>query len=135
MINQLLSDLSDKLRSREIDKRELEHRLLQAIAVEIDEDQMDRATWLKAFSESEGNADKTKALYVKLRLQRLLDQIAFLEMQSRQKNVPQRKSEPLREQAIYAAPIERSDSLGFNLLLILCLLGSFAAFYFIFHVM
>lgn len=147
-INQLLSDLSDKFKSREIDKRELEHRLLQLIAVEIDEDQLDRATWLKAFSEAEGHSDKSKAFYVKLRLQRMLDQIASLQMQSRQTRMDREtnraqgqkydessRSAPMRGQAINGRPDGRPNSLGMSFLLLFCLIASFGVFYFIFHVM
>lgn len=79
----ILNDLSDKIKASEIGKRELEHRLLELIAVEIDKDELDRATWLKAFSEAGGSREKAEALYIKHRLQRLLDQLGVLEMASK----------------------------------------------------
>lgn len=83
-LQSFLSGLADNYRTSEIDKRELEHRLLELIADEIDNNTVDRATWLKAFSEAEADERRSKALYIKYRRERLMDQIVTLEIKTKQ---------------------------------------------------
>lgn len=74
-LKELFRQASDEFKRQQISERELEHRLLELISDEIDNGEMDRGTWLKAFSESEGSNDKAQALYIRYRLQRLTDEI------------------------------------------------------------
>lgn len=75
MISNLVENLADKVRRREISKRELEYHLFEIVGDEMGRSELDQPTWLKAFSESEGIKERADALYLKLRVQRLLDLI------------------------------------------------------------
>jgi len=46
--------------------------IYEAIDEELKTDNLDRATWTRAQGDAEGNAERTKALYIKYRAQRLL---------------------------------------------------------------
>ena len=51
-----------------------EIELYELVAEEIENNQQSKGLWLKALSDSEGDLDKAKALYVKLRVQMLEDE-------------------------------------------------------------
>lgn len=76
----VLTDLADAFRANSLGRRELEHRLLEIIADELDRQTMDRGTWLKAFTEAGGDTEKAKARYIDLRLRRLKDELAKVEL-------------------------------------------------------
>jgi len=54
-----------------------EIQLYELVAEEIANNQQSRGLWVKAISESEGNHEKAKALYIKLRVEMIKDEWAF----------------------------------------------------------
>lgn len=106
-LQQFLTGLADNYRANEIDKREIEHRILEAIADEIDNNSLDRATWLKAFSEAEADDAKAKALYIKYRKERLLDQLDAIHIQLKRENG--RRQQQAKEAQRQNAAAERSN--------------------------
>lgn len=91
MISQLQSiadNLLDAFAKHQLSARELEHQLLELIAMEIQQKQLDRATWVKAYSEAEGNRARTEAVYIKLRLRRLMDKVRSAQLNSREVRAP-----------------------------------------------
>lgn len=98
-MQQFLRGLAENYRKNEIDQRELEHSLLEIIAAEIDENQLDRAVWLKAFSEAQADEPKAKALYIKFRKERLMDQVTAVSMQMQRDMVRRKQDEKKTAQA------------------------------------
>jgi len=81
-LQRVLGEISDKVAARKINERELEDRLLELIGSELENKQYDESSWLRAFSDAEGNNERAKALYVKYRLRRMKDQVARRQMES-----------------------------------------------------
>ena len=54
--------------------REKEEELYLQAKQEIEDDNTDEATWTKAFAKSEGFEERTKALYIKYRVEKLKDE-------------------------------------------------------------
>ena len=50
---------------------EADDRIYEAIAVEIEERRMDQGLWTRSFGEADGDENRTRALYIKARFQRL----------------------------------------------------------------
>jgi cation transport ATPase len=59
------------------EKRDLDEKLYAVVVEEIESGQIHKAFWAKALAESDNDKDKTQALYIKLRVQKLYDEIHF----------------------------------------------------------
>lgn len=53
---------------RDTNSSEQEKEIYRVVAFELENDEIDRVLWIKAFAESEGDRDKAKALYIKYRV-------------------------------------------------------------------
>ena len=51
-----------------------EERLYEIVALEIKNDELRDGLWAKALSEAKGNSDEAKGIYIKLRVQSLIDE-------------------------------------------------------------
>jgi hypothetical protein len=145
-LRDLLGNLSKAYRAKNISERDLEHRLLEIISHELQHQKMDNPTWLKAFSEAEGNDSKAKAYYIRYRLRRLHDDVLLAQMAEhteRSANRVKAVEETQRlakERRKREAAVEREKSLraGRFILFFLIILGtgvlSFLVFFHLFSV-
>lgn len=56
-----------------------EVQLYELVAEEIEKNQQSKGLWTKAISDSEGDHEKAKALYIKLRAQMIKDEWAYVD--------------------------------------------------------
>lgn len=59
------------------EKRDIDEKLYFVVVKEIEDGVINKALWAKALAGSNGDKDKTQALYIKLRVQKLYDEIKF----------------------------------------------------------
>ena len=57
------------------ESRVLEEKLYEEVAFEIENNEIKKGLWAKALSESSGNKNEAEALYIKLRIQNIIDEI------------------------------------------------------------
>jgi len=61
-----------------------EEFLFEQVAHEMDKGELRKGLWLKAFSEGDGDTNKAESIYVKLRIQSLIDEDVIAELTNRQ---------------------------------------------------
>lgn len=59
------------------EKREMDEKLYAVVVEELENGTVNKALWAKALADSDSDKDKTQALYIKLRVQKLYDEINF----------------------------------------------------------
>jgi hypothetical protein len=73
----LFSFSKEKIKTTVSEKKKLNEKggdIYQIIAVELDKDEIDKGLWTQAEAESDGNPDKVKSIYIKLRHKQLIKQ-------------------------------------------------------------
>lgn len=74
--------------------REAEYKLYEQVARDIAEGEKDEGVWTLAFAKSEGNSQKTEALYIELMVQRYKDEMdASIELLEKSQEEAQKKKE------------------------------------------
>ncbi|MEH6550082.1 MAG: hypothetical protein V7744_08870 [Pseudomonadales bacterium] len=66
--------LFDKLRIRSASERLMEEQLYQVVVDELRQGQKREGLWAKAIARSDGSEDKAKSLYLKYRVQSIIDE-------------------------------------------------------------
>ncbi|KZY55401.1 hypothetical protein A3736_01880 [Erythrobacter sp. HI0063] len=141
-LRELLGNLSRGYRAKTISERELEHRLLERISYELDQKEMDRAIWLKAFSEAEADESKAKALYIRHRLRRLQDEVSVIQLKDASERATTYRQVQLKEREERAQERKRKESenreqflsnLSSMLMVCFILLATAATSFFIFY--
>ena len=75
----------DKLREAKIQGRLQESLYYEIVANELEKGQMDKGLHTQAFAEADGNENKAKALYIKLRVESLKDELYIHEKEHKKK--------------------------------------------------
>lgn len=59
------------------EKRDMDEKLYSVVVEELENGTINKALWAKALADSDSDKDKTQALYIKLRVQKLYDEMNF----------------------------------------------------------
>ena len=90
-----------------------EEKIYESIAHEIAEGSVRAGLWTKAVSQAEGNVPQIESIYIKLRFENILDEMALKEEEERRKaeklaEEERRKTELLIERLNKTSPIDRA---------------------------
>ena len=82
-----------------------EVQLYEMVAEEIANNQQSKGLWAKAIAETEGEIEKAKALYIKLRVQMIMDEWAYADKVQAEEAERRRRT----DEAASAAEMERRE--------------------------
>jgi hypothetical protein len=74
-----------------------EVQLYELVAEELENNQQSKGLWAKAISDSEGNHEKAKALYIKLRVQMIKDEWAHADKVASEEDKRVREAQELQQ--------------------------------------
>lgn len=107
---------------------QLEEELYEKVANEIIQDNIDKGLWAKAFSNSEGDENKTKSLYIKYKVEKLLKDLRkekLLKKKQDEKDYHVRQAKIKDEKSLHTLITLPDSLLGeFIILLFLLILSS-----------
>ena len=70
----VVSEVSEVAKQRAVQQDELEEAVYSAISEELETGNIDRASWIKAYERANGDKQRAKAEYIRLRKKKLLNQ-------------------------------------------------------------
>ncbi len=97
--------LIDKINKMAADARRLEESLYAIALAEVANEDIKPGLWAKAFADSRGNDAVAKAIYLKLRVQSLRDELAALD-----RKIQQFEADPIAASTPASAPVTETES-------------------------
>ena len=107
-----------------------EIQLYELVAEELDQSKQSKGLWAKALADGEGNIEKAKGLYIKLRVEMIRDEWAYAEKvaNERQKQSEERKKEKVQttewRSSAEAKLLTKKEKIIANVFLIFLLIGA-----------
>jgi hypothetical protein len=112
-----------------------EIQLYELVAEELDQSKQSKGLWAKALADGEGNIEKAKGLYIKLRVEMIRDEWAYAEKvaNERQKQSEERKKEKVQttewRSSAEAKLLTKKEKIIANVFLIFLLIGAIWSFW------
>ena len=111
-----------------------EIQLYELVAEELEQGEPSKGLWAKALAEGEGNIEKAKGLYIKLRVEMIKDEWAYAEkvaVQREKQAEEQKRAEALAAKAqttgwsssTKAKPLTRKDKVIYGIFMIVITIG------------